>query len=139
VQFVERSLPDGSASGVKLPWAGAHNIEGGFNVFDVIRNRNGTLLPRHTYNTVNSSTIMSAEAEGYHINYGTSWAMVINFTDEGPKGRGILTYSQSRKYGSEHFLDQTQLYSTQPTLRDIFFTDEEIEANKIEQVTLSSE
>ena len=65
--------------------------------------------------------------------------MVINFTDEGPKGRGILTYSQSRKYGSEHFLDQTQLYSTQPTLRDIFFTDEEIEANKIEQVTLSSE
>ena len=139
VQFVERSLPDGTASGIKLPWAGAHNIEGGFNVFDVISNRNGTLLPRHNYEPVNSNTIMSAEAEGYHINYGTSWAMVINFTDEGPKGRGILTYSQSRKYGSEHFLDQTQLYSTQPTLRDIFFTDEEIEANKIEQVTLSSE
>jgi len=139
VQFVERSLPDGTASGIKLPWAGAHNIEGGFNVFDLISNRNGTLLPRHNYEPVNSNTIMSAEAEGYHINYGTSWAMVINFTDEGPKGRGILTYSQSRKYGSEHFLDQTQLYSTQPTLRDIFFTDEEIEANKIEQVTLSSE
>ncbi|CAB9493963.1 acylase [Alteromonas macleodii] len=139
VQFVERSLPDGSASGVKLPWAGAHNIEGGFNVFDVRSNSNGTQLPRHSYETINSNTAMSAEAEGYHINYGTSWAMVINFTDEGPRGRGILTYSQSRKFGSDHFLDQTQLYSTQPTLRDIYFTDEEIEANKIEQVNLSSE
>lgn len=139
VQFVERSLPDGSASGVKLPWAGAHNIEGGFNVFDVSSSRNGTQLPRHSYQTINNNTAMSAEAEGYHINYGTSWAMVINFTDEGPKGRGILTYSQSRKFGSEHFLDQTQLYSTQPTLRDIYFTDEEIEANKIEQVNLSSD
>ena len=139
VQFVERSLPDGTASGVKLPWAGAHNIEGGFNVFDVSSNRNGTLLPRHSYETINNNTAMSAQAEGYHINYGTSWAMVINFTDEGPKGRGILTYSQSRKYGSEHFLDQTRLYSTQPTLRDIYFTEEEIEANKIEHVTLSSD
>ena len=139
VQFVERSLPDGSASGVKLPWAGAHNIEGGFNVFDVRDSRNGTQLPRHSYETINSNTAMSAEAGGYHINYGTSWAMVINFTEEGPKGRGILTYSQSRKFGSEHFLDQTQLYSTQPTLRDIYFTDEEIEANKIEQVNLSSD
>ena len=139
VQFVERSLPDGSASGVKLPWAGAHNIEGGFNVFDVRDSRNGTQLPRHSYETINSNTAMSADAGGYHINYGTSWAMVINFTEEGPKGRGILTYSQSRKFGSEHFLDQTQLYSTQPTLRDIYFTDEEIEANKIEQVNLSSD
>lgn len=139
VQFVERSLPDGTASGEKLPWGGAHNIEGGFNVFDSIRGRDETLLPRHRYEPVNNDTIMSAEANGYHINYGTSWAMVISFTDEGPQGRGILTYSQSRQFGSEHFLDQTRLYSEQPTLRDIYFTDEEIEANTIEKITLSSQ
>ncbi|WP_203565578.1 acylase [Alteromonas hispanica] len=139
VQFVERSLPDGTASGEKLPWGGAHNIEGGFNVFDSIRGRDETLLPRHRYQPVNNNTIMSAEAGGYHINYGTSWAMVISFTDNGPKGRGILTYSQSRQFGSEHFLDQTRLYSEQPTLRDIYFTDEEIESNMIEKMTLSSE
>ena len=139
VQFVERSLPDGTASGEKLPWGGAHNIEGGFNVFDSIRGRDETLLPRHRYEPVNTDTIMSAEANGYHINYGTSWAMVISFTDEGPQGRGILTYSQSRQFGSEHFLDQTRLYSEQPTLRDIYFTDEEIEANTIEKITLSSQ
>jgi len=82
---------------------------------------------------------MSAEAGGYHINYGTSWAMVISFTEEGPQGRGILTYSQSRQFDSEHFLDQTRLYSDQPTLRDIYFTDEDIEANTIEKITLSSQ
>ncbi|MDO6565959.1 acylase [Alteromonas sp. 1_MG-2023] len=139
VQFVERSLPDGTASGEKLPWAGAHNIEGGFNVFNIVPDNNGTLLPRHTYEPLNSNTIMSAEAEGYHINYGSSWMMVINFTEEGPKGRGLLSYSQSRSYGTDHFLDQTELYSTQPTLRELYFTDEEISANTISTLSLSSE
>lgn len=139
VQFVERSLPDGTASGNKLPWAGAHNIEGGFNVFNIVAGNNGTKLPRHTYPPLNSNTIMSAEAEGYHINYGSSWMMVINFTEEGPQARGILTYSQSRVYGSEHFLDQTRLYSEGPTFRDIIFSDEAIEASTIEQIQLSSQ
>ncbi|WP_373293882.1 acylase [Alteromonas halophila] len=139
VQFVERSLPDGSASGNKLPWAGAHNIEGGFNVFNIVPGNNGTKLPRHTYPPLNSNTIMSAEAEGYHINYGSSWMMVISFTDEGPQGRGILSYSQSRVYGSDHFLDQTQLYSNGPAFRDIIFTDEDIADNTIEFLPLSSQ
>lgn len=139
VQFVERSLPDGTASGEKLPWGGAHNIEGGFNVFNIVPGNNGTLLPRHTYAPLNNDTIMSEEAKGYHINYGSSWMLVINFTDNGPEGRGILTYSQSRVYGSDHFLDQTQLYSQQPTLRDMYFTEEDIAANTISELTLSSE
>ncbi len=139
VQFVERSLPDGTPSGNKLPWAGAHNIEGGFNVFNIVSGNNGTLLPRHTYAPLNSDTIMSAEAPGYHINYGSSWMVVVNFTENGPEARGLLTYSQSRVYGSEHFLDQTELYSELPQLRPILFTDAEIEENKIKQLTLSSE
>lgn len=139
VQFVERSLPNGMPSGEKLPWGGAHNVEGGFNVFDTIRGRDETLLPNHVYAPIDSSTILSADGQGYQINYGTSWAMVIGFTDTGPKGRGILTYSQSRQFGSEHYLDQTRLYSEQPTLRDIYFTEQEIDDNTIEQVTLSSQ
>jgi acyl-homoserine-lactone acylase len=139
VQFVERSLPDGSATGEKIPWGGAHNIEGGFNVFNIVAGNNGTLLPRHTYAPLNSNTIMSAEAQGYHINYGSSWMLVINFTDEGPQGRGILTYSQSRVFGSDHFLDQTLLYSQQPSLRDMYFTEEDIAANTINELILSSD
>jgi acyl-homoserine-lactone acylase len=117
VQFVERSLPDGSASGVKIPWAGAHNIEGGFNVFSTRTGNDGSLVPRHVYPAQNSDSILSAEGKGYHINYGSSWMTVVNFTDEGPVARGLLSYSQSSEYGSDHNLDQSLLYSQQPQLR----------------------
>jgi acyl-homoserine-lactone acylase len=49
VQFVELSLADGSVSGIKIPWAGSHNIEGGFNVFNTRTGNGGSLLSRHVY------------------------------------------------------------------------------------------
>lgn len=136
VQFVERSLPDGTASGTKLPWGGANNIEGGFNVFARQGSADGTLLPRHLYPTLPGSQL-STEAGGYHITYGSSWMFVMQFTDQGPQGRGILTYSQSSDIFSPHYLDQTQYYSEQPRLRPVLFTDEEIENATIEQRTVS--
>ncbi|MBT0586447.1 acylase [Alteromonas oceanisediminis] len=138
VQFVERSTVAGQPSGNKLPWGGAHNIEGGFNVFDT-RSNDPTLLPRHSYAPINSSTRLSAEGEGYHINYGSSWMIVMNFTEDGPQANGILTYSQSSNRDSDHFLDQTLLYSSQPQLRPMLFTEAEIEANKIMELNLSSQ
>ncbi len=138
VQFVERSLPDGTATGVKIPWAGAHNIEGGFNVFNTRTGNDGTLLRRHVYPAQNSDSILSAAGQGYHINYGSSWMTVVNFTDEGPVARGLLSYSQSHEYGSDHNLDQTMLYSQQPQLRPLRFTEADIEANKIAEMTISS-
>lgn len=138
VQFVERSLADGSASGVKIPWAGSHNIEGGFNVFDARTGNDGSLLRRHIYPAQNSDSILSAEGGGYHINYGSSWMTVVNFTDEGPVARGLLSYSQSHEYGSDHNLGQTLLYSQQPQLRPLRFTEADIEANKVAEMTISS-
>jgi len=138
VQFVERSLPDGSASGVKIPWAGAHNVEGGFNVFNSRPGDNGTLLRRHVYQPLNSDTILSAEAKGYHIGYGSSWMTVVNFTDQGPVARGLLSYSQSRVYGTEHSLDQTLLYSAQPQLRPLRFTEQDIADHLESSLNISS-
>jgi acyl-homoserine-lactone acylase len=138
VQFVERSLPDGSASGVKIPWAGAHNVEGGFNVFNSRPGDNGTLLRRHVYQPLNNDTILSAEAKGYHIGYGSSWMTVVNFTDQGPVARGLLSYSQSRVYGSEHNLDQTLLYSEQPQLRPLRFTEQDIADHVESSLTVTS-
>lgn len=138
VQFVERSLADGSASGIKIPWAGSHNIEGGFNVFDTRTGNDGSLLPRHVYPAQNSDSILSAEGGGYHINYGSSWMTVVNFTDDGPVARGLLSYSQSHEYGSDHSIDQTLLYSQQPQLRPLRFTQADIEANKVSEMTISS-
>ena len=39
---------------------------------------------------------------------------------------------------SEHFDDQTRLYSTQPQLRPILFKEEDITANIVEQISLTS-
>ncbi len=145
VQFVQRARPDGTADPERLPWAGANNVEGGFNVFRPVPNtsgllpQNATLLPQISYAPLNDVSEISAEAGGYRINYGSSWMMVVNFTDTGPAARALLTYSQSRVYGSDHFLDQTRRYSAQPALRPVAFTDDEIEAAKIEEMTLVSQ
>ncbi|WP_051275321.1 acylase [Aestuariibacter salexigens] len=138
VQFVERSLPNGAATGVKLPWGGAHNVEGGFNVFDTATGNNGTLLPRHVYAPLNNTTRLSAEGQGYHINYGSSWMMVVGFTDAGPQARGLLSYSQSSRFGEDDFDDQTLLYSSQPQLRNLRFTESDIADNLVMQIDLSS-
>lgn len=135
VQFVERSLPDGTPSGEKLPWGGANNIEGGFNVFARQGAQDGTLLPRHLYATL-PGTQLSADAGGYHITSGSSWMFVMQFTEQGPEGRGLLTYSQSSDIASPHYLDQTRYYSSEPRLRPIPFTNDDIDAATIEQRTI---
>lgn len=135
VQFVERSLPDGTASGLKLPWAGANNVEGGFNVFRSNNSNDGTVLPRHTYPLLPGSNL-SAAAGGYHITYGSSWKFALEFTEEGPVAEGILTYSQSRNINSPHTTDQTELYSTSPQLRPLHYTEEDIANFTVRELTL---
>lgn len=138
VQFVEKSTATGAPSGERFPWGGAHNVEGGFNVFDVSRGNDGTEIARHTYPTIDSTTRLSTEAGGYHFTSGSSWIMVVNFTENGPVGRGLLTYSQSTDPESDSFNDQTALYSEQPTLRPLPFTDSEIEAATVEQLVITN-
>jgi acyl-homoserine-lactone acylase len=50
----------------------------------------------------------------------------------------VLGYSQSDEYGSDHNIDQTLLYSQQPQLRSLRFTQADIEANKVSEITISS-
>lgn len=136
VQFVERSLPNGQPSGVKLPWGGANNIEGGFNVFRANMGNDGTLLPRHTYPLIDGSNL-SEQAGGYHITYGSSWMFAMEFTEEGPVAEGLLTYSQSSNSESDHFTDQTELYSSEPQLRSLHFDNADIESATVETLTLT--
>ena len=64
--------------------------------------------------------------------------MVVNFTADGPVAKGFLSYSQSDVAGSDHYLDQTMLYSEQPQLRPLRFTESDIEANKILELNVSN-
>lgn len=127
VQFVEHSNLDGTPSGERFPWEGGNNIEGGFNVFQTNRN-DSSLIPRYVYPPIPGSQI-SAEGKGYSVSYGSSWIMLVNFTNKGPVARGLMTYSQSTDVNSEHRDDQTQVYSEQPRLRPIYYLDKDIEAN----------
>ena len=129
VQFVELSNLDGSPSGDKIPWEGGSNIEGGFNVFSRTYN-DSSLIPRHIYPTLFGSQI-SSEGQGYQISQGSSWIMLVNFTDEGVSAKGLMTYSQSIDSTSQHREDQTRLYSNGPQLRDIYFSEEDIESHTL--------
>ncbi len=121
----------------KIPYHGGIGSNGVFNMMDYSGpSSNRTLLPGMVaQNVINSAT--GLHSEGYLINYGTSFAFGLEFTENGPQAMGILSYSQSNDSRSSHFDDQTRLYS-QGSFRAMLFTDEEIEANTLSQVTIST-
>lgn len=63
--------------------------------------------------------------DGYQVVHGASWVMALEFTDAGPVADAWLTYSQSHDPESEHYSDQTKLFS-EGTWRPVLFTDEAI-------------
>lgn len=133
VQFVELSDVAGNPE-TRLPWEGGNSIEGGFNVFHSNAN-DYSLIPRVQYPHIAGSQI-SAEAHGYHLDYGSSWMMLVNFTAKGVKARGLLTYSQSIDPRSPHRADQTLLYSQQPRLRPLYFSEREIVDHTQSEITV---
>ena len=88
---------------------------------------NSSLLPQIPRPPViNANTDLTSE--GYLMNYGGSFILAVQFTDEDPVADAILTYSQSDDPASEHFSDQTALYSSK-TWRPLPFSREQIEAD----------
>jgi acyl-homoserine-lactone acylase len=66
--------------------------------------------------------------DGYQVNYGTSFIMCMQFTDEGPEAQALLSYSQSAEPDSPWFTDQTLLFS-QKQWRPILWREEDIVAD----------
>ncbi len=64
------------------------------------------------------------------IRTGDSYIHVVSLLPTGPKGRFIVTYSQSTNPSSAHFADMTQVYSRQ-SLLDIPFSEEEVAAAQV--------
>jgi acyl-homoserine-lactone acylase len=88
---------------------------------------NSTLLPRMTRpELVNSATGLANG--GYPSNYGTSFLMVVGFTDAGPAARALVTYSASSDPRSPQFTDQTEMYGRKEW-RTVRFTAAEIAAD----------
>ena len=75
-------------------------------------------------------------ATGYPVTSGTSFIMVLEYTDAGPQAQAFLTYSQSGDSSSPHFSDQTERFSAKQW-RPIRFEHNEILADpELEVVTV---
>lgn len=119
VQFTEKAEK-------RIPVHGGGSVEGVVNYagFDT---DHSTLLPHmEGGTTINERTGLSSR--GYPVNYGTSYLLVLAFTDDGPSARAIMTYSASSDPRSPHFADQTEMWSRKQ-LRPVLFTDAQIEAD----------
>ncbi len=94
--------------------------------------RNGVFLPMsgssYAYNMVVAP--LRAKDGLAPVATGDSYMHIIGFGPDGPKGRFIVTYSQSTNPLSPHFADMTALFSSQ-SLANVDFTPEEIGADQI--------
>lgn len=147
VQGFQPSLgvpPGGTAmpAGAAIPWhGGSGSLEGAFNNVSVVTSdvAEDTRFPRVSPTGTLGGTggLSSTEGEGYMVGHGTSWHFGVEFTDQGPQAWGLLSYSQSTDSSSPYFGDQTQRYSDKD-YRRLWFTEQEIEANLIEEYTVKS-
>ncbi len=65
---------------------------------------------------------------GYQVDYGTSFLMAVELTDDGPVGIGLLSYGQSGDPASPHHRDGTDAFAAKQ-VRPLLFTDAAIAAD----------
>ena len=97
--------------------------------------RNGTRIPipgghgaLGQYNHIQTRKGWNPSAGWPDVFAGSSFILWVQFTDTGPRGRSVLTYSQSSNPESPLYADQTRLFSASKS-KPILFTDAEIAAD----------
>lgn len=110
-------LPDfAGGTKTKIPYHGGQHKEGAFNVQDWGGgNSNTAFAYPKAAQMVNEKS--SLTTEGYPIDGGASFILLVDFADGIAKARGLLTYSQSSDPNSKYFSDQNVLYAAKQ-LRD---------------------
>jgi len=127
---------------VGIPWHGGDgNIDGAFNAIGVIKDSvaEDTRFPRIAPTTLPNTAGLSDGSDGidgWLMARGTSWHFGLEFTENGPEAYGLVSYSQSSDAMSPYFKDQSEQYSNK-TYRRLLFTDSEINAGTIEEVTIT--
>ncbi|MCK6508022.1 penicillin acylase family protein [Myxococcota bacterium] len=118
----------------RLPVPGGTFLEGAIAIAEYAAG-NATLLEEEEHAAwVNEVTGLTVE--GYQVNYGNSFVLAVQFQDDGPQARAILTYSQSDDPTSPHYADQTELYG-QARLREVRFLEADVAADVQESVELT--
>jgi acyl-homoserine-lactone acylase len=120
-------LQHSNKSGGRIPIHGGHGFWEGVTNYTNYAPNDTTLEPDvPVAPLVEGSRFL--RADGYPVNRGTSFIMVMEFTDSGPRGLALLSYGQSGDPDSPHYSDQTELFS-QKKWRPMLFKTEDIEAD----------
>ena len=127
LQYARDKLPK------RIPIHGGTNDEGLLNLTALGPVQ--TIQPLPQRRPVKGSRVLTED--GYPIAGGTSFLMALEYTDSGPNGVAILTYSQSSDPASEHFSDQTELYS-QKRWRPVLFNASAIAADTKREYRVTS-
>ena len=118
-QFTERSE-------TRIPIHGGRGSEGVTNVVDWSASSSSSEpVPERGEPVAVGSAL---RGEGYRINFGTSFAMVVDFTGDDVAASALLVYGQTGDRDSELFAVQTQRFSDKQW-RDVAFTEAQIEAD----------
>lgn len=112
---------------LRIPTPGGYYFEGYIAIATWSGGGDSTLLPRPTRSRIIDDTT-SLTVDGYPVANGNSWVMALQFTDDGPVARAVMTYSQSEDPESPWFVDQTELYATQ-RMRPILYREADIAAD----------
>lgn len=107
-------------------------VHGGDGAIDGVMNmqhgsRNTTTLePTEDPKPVKGSRFLTES--GYPVMHGSSFLMVLEYTDAGPHAKAFLTYGESGDPESPHYTDQTELYAKKQW-RPILFEEKSIAAD----------
>jgi acyl-homoserine-lactone acylase len=119
--------------GRKIPVHGGHGFWEGVPNFVNFRPHSTTLEPGlPAGRRVTGSRLLTSE--GYPITGGTSFVMVLEFTDGGPRARALLVSGQTGDPAVPRFWEQTELYAAK-RWRNVRFTEEEIRTDPALTIT----
>ncbi|MEM0912184.1 MAG: penicillin acylase family protein [Pseudomonadota bacterium] len=88
-------------------------------------------------NSINSSAFSytGLTNEGYKIQSGDGFILLVEFVEDGINARSLLRYSQSNNPNSPHYFDQAELIEKQE-YKSVLFTEEEIEADPNKRIRM---
>jgi len=123
----------------RIPVSGGYSFEGVMNMAETARPSASTsVFATLEIGQTQPGTQLSLHdgESAYRVNYGTSFAMALEMTPQGPQAQAILTFSQSHDPQSAHFDDQTKMYA-EKMWRPVLFNEADIVADLKATITVS--
>lgn len=117
-----------------IPMHGGFGAEGVANLIDQRPNDTSGPFPQ----SKRLETTSGLSDKGYLVSGGTSFIMTLAYSENGIQAEAFLTYGQSGTPDTDHYSDQTKLFSDKKW-RKIYFTPQEIEANAVRKVVVTGD